>query len=71
MGSIIVHCPYYQSALVYFHGQNPEGHDGFCCRDCYRMFQLDHSYEAGKPRIKEQITEMTFNSVGGAILLGR
>ena len=55
------HC---QSALVYRHGQNPKGHDRFRCRDYHRVFQLDYSYEARKPGIKEQITEMAFNGAG-------
>ncbi|MGL4749438.1 MAG: IS1 family transposase [Shewanella sp.] len=64
MASIIVRCPRCQSALVYRHGQSPKGHDRFRCRDCHRVFQLDYSYEARKPGIKEQITEMAFNGAG-------
>lgn len=64
MASIIAHCPRCQSALVYRHGQSPKGHDRFRCRKCHRVFQLDYSYEACKPGIKEQITEMAFNGAG-------
>jgi len=28
------------------------------------MFQLTYSYEANKPEVKEQITEMAFNGTG-------
>ncbi|WMU75491.1 IS1 family transposase (plasmid) [Enterobacter bugandensis] len=61
MASVTVHCPRCQSAQVYRHGQNPNGHDRFRCRDCLRVFQLTYAYEARKPGIKEQITEMAFN----------
>ncbi|WP_092874936.1 IS1 family transposase [Izhakiella capsodis] len=64
MASVNVHCPRCQSAQVYRHGQNPKGHDRFRCRDCHRVFQLTYVYEARKPGVKEQITEMTFNGAG-------
>ena len=53
-----------QSAQVYRHGQNPKGHDRFRCRDCHRVFQLTYAYEARKPGVKEQISEMAFNGSG-------
>ncbi|MGY0344153.1 IS1-like element transposase [Edwardsiella tarda] len=65
MASVNVHCPRCQSAQVYHHGQNPKGHDRFRCRDCHRVFQFTYAYEARKPGIKEQITEMAFNDAGG------
>ncbi|QPW26366.1 IS1 family transposase [Edwardsiella ictaluri] len=64
MASVNVHCPRCQSAQVYRHGQNPKGHDRFRCRDCHRVFQLTYAYEARKPGIKEQITEMAFKGAG-------
>lgn len=64
MASITVHCPRCQSALVYRHGQNPKGRDRFRCRDCHRVFLLTYTYEARKPGLKEQITEITFNGAG-------
>ncbi|WP_155963373.1 IS1 family transposase [Enterobacter sp. BIDMC 29] len=64
MASVNVHCPRCQSAQVYRHGQNPKGHDRFRCRDCHRVFQLTYAYEARKPGVKEQITEMAFNGAG-------
>ncbi len=42
----------------------PKGHDRFRCRDCHRVFRLTYTYEARKPGVKEQITEMTFNMAG-------
>jgi len=56
MASVNVHCPRCQSAQVYRHR--------FRCRDCHRVFQLTYAYEARKPGIKEQITEMAFNGAG-------
>lgn len=64
MASVTVHCPRCQSAHVYRHGQNPKGYARFRCRDCHRVFQLSYAYEARKAGVKEQITEMAFNSAG-------
>lgn len=64
MTSVTVHCPRCLSAQVYRHGQNPKENDRFRCRDCQRVFQLTYSYEANKPEVKEQITEMAFNGTG-------
>ncbi|ACT05818.1 Insertion element protein [Dickeya chrysanthemi Ech1591] len=64
MASVTVHCPRCQSAQVYRHGQNPKGRARFRCRDCYRVFLLTYTYEARKPGVKEQITEMAFNGAG-------
>ncbi|WP_210523126.1 MULTISPECIES: IS1 family transposase [Pantoea] len=64
MACVTVYCPRCQSAQVYRHGQNPNGHDRFRCRECHRVFQLTYSYEARKPGVKEQITEMAFNGAG-------
>lgn len=60
MASVTVHCPRIHSAQVCRRGQNPKGHDRCHCRNCHRVFQLTYSYEARKPGIKVQITEMAF-----------
>ncbi len=44
--------------------EEPKGHDRFRCRDCHRVLQLTYRYEARKPGVKEQITEMAFNGAG-------
>ncbi|HCY2006161.1 TPA: IS1 family transposase, partial [Escherichia coli] len=64
MASVNIHCPCCQSAQVCRHGQNPECHDRFRCRNCHRVFQLTYTYEACKPGIKELSTEMTVNGAG-------
>ncbi|GKW02271.1 hypothetical protein PEC301877_10860 [Pectobacterium carotovorum subsp. carotovorum] len=64
MASVYVHCPRCQSVQVYRHGQNPKGRDRFRCRDCHRVFLLTYTYEARKPGVKEQISEMAFNGAG-------
>lgn len=61
MVSINAHCHRGNSARVFRHGLNPEGHDRFRCRDCHCVFQLTYAYEARKPGVKEQLTEMAFN----------
>lgn len=57
MVSVNVYCPRSQSAQVYHHDQNPEGHDRFCCRDCHRVFQLTYAYEARKPGVQLRATK--------------
>lgn len=64
MASVNVDCSCCQVAQVYCHGQNSKAYDRFRCRDCHRVFQLTYVYEARKPGVKEQITEMTFNGAG-------
>lgn len=44
--------------------RNPKGRARFRCRDCHRVFLLTYTYEARKPGVKEQITEMAFNGAG-------
>ncbi|HHZ9912923.1 TPA: IS1-like element transposase, partial [Escherichia coli] len=46
---------------MYSHRRNPKRHDRFHCRDCLRVFQLTYCYEARKPGVKDQITEIAFN----------
>lgn len=60
MASVTVHCPCCQSAQVYRHGQTPNGHYRFRCRDCHRVFQFTYADEARKPGVKEQTTENGF-----------
>ncbi len=64
MASVNVHCPGCQPVQVYRHGQNPKGRDRFLCRGCHRVFLPTYTYEARKPGVKEQITEMAFNGAG-------
>ncbi len=64
MASVTVHCPHCQSSHLYHHGHNPKGLDRFCCRDDYRVLLLTYTYEARKPGVKEQITEVAFNGGG-------
>lgn len=64
MVSVTVHCPRCQSAQAYRHGQNPKGRDRFRCRECHCAFLLTYTYEARKPCVKEQITEIAFNGAG-------
>ncbi len=59
-----LHCSRCQSVQVYRHEKTPKGHERFRCRDCHRVFQLTYCYEARKPGVKDQITEMAFNGVG-------
>lgn len=64
MVTVNLHCPRCQPVQVYRHEQYSKGHDRFRCRDCHRMLQLTYSYEARKLGVKDQITEMAFNSAG-------
>lgn len=60
MVTVNLHCPRCQSVQIYHNGKTPKGHDRFRCRDCHRVFQLTYCYEARKPGVKDQITEMAF-----------
>ncbi|PNM27205.1 hypothetical protein A6J66_000460 [Yersinia enterocolitica] len=62
MTTIAVHCPLYQSALVYRYRQNPKGRDRFRYREYHRVFLLTYTYEARKTGVKEHITEMTLKN---------
>ena len=47
-----------------FVGHSENGTQRWFCNDCRKSFQLTYRYNARKPGVKEQITELTLNSSG-------
>ncbi|UEM40044.1 IS1 family transposase [Pectobacterium aquaticum] len=64
MATVTVHCPRCHSDEIYRHGRSTSQHERFRCRSCKRVFQLTYTYEARKPRVKEQIVDMAHNGSG-------
>ena len=56
-----IHCK--ESDLVK-NGHSRNGTQRWKCNNCSKWFQLDYIYNAHKPGVKEQITELTLNSSG-------
>jgi len=64
---IKVLCPHCGSDDVVLHGKNTNGSQRLLCRnaDCSRKtFQLEYTYNAHKPGVKQQIVEMAMNGSG-------
>jgi transposase-like protein len=45
-------------------GRRSSGIQYWRCCQCKKSFQLDYRYNARRPGVKEQITELTLNSSG-------
>ncbi len=62
MAKVDVYCRYYHiSELVKGHGKGNGGHR--CYAYC-KVFQLEYTYQACKPGVKEQIINMAMNNGG-------
>ncbi|CDM91181.1 Insertion element iso-IS1N protein insA [Xenorhabdus bovienii] len=62
MAKVDVYCRYYHiSELVKGHGKGNGGHR---CYACCKVFQLEYTYQACKPGVKEQIINMAMNNGG-------
>ena len=65
MATIQVTCRFcHQIEPVRKHGKGIAGFQRYRCLDCKRTFQVDYSYEAYKPGVKNMIVEMAMNSSG-------
>lgn len=60
----VVSCLYCQSTDLVKNGHSENGTQRWRCNQCKKSFQLDYSYNARKPGVKEQITELTLNGSG-------
>jgi transposase-like protein len=60
----VIRCPYCKSSDLQKNGIRKTGIQRFCCKDCRKNFQLEYRYNACKPGVKEQITELTLNGSG-------
>lgn len=64
MVSVTVHCPRCHSDEIYRHGRSSSQHERFRCKSCKRVFQLNYTYVARKPGVKEKIVDMAHNGSG-------
>ncbi|MEX0447360.1 IS1 family transposase, partial [Xenorhabdus sp. SGI246] len=56
MAKVNVHCRYcHKSEDVKGHGKGNGGHSRYRCYACRKVFQLEYTYQACKPGVKEQI----------------
>ncbi|EMF1615234.1 IS1 family transposase [Escherichia coli] len=46
------------------HGTGNGGHPRYRCQACCRTFQVDYTYNACQPGIKEQVVELAMNNAG-------
>jgi transposase-like protein len=59
-----IHCFHCQSTDLQKNGKSPEGTQRWYCKVCKKYFRLEYQYNACKPEVKAQITEMTLNGSG-------
>jgi transposase len=66
MAMINVNCPKCDHSEVVRNGRSSVGEQRYYCKsaDCRKTFQLTHHYEACKPGVKEQISNMAMNGSG-------
>ncbi|WP_155272318.1 IS1 family transposase [Xenorhabdus bovienii] len=65
MAKVDIYCRYcLKSEKVKGHGKGNGGHPRYRCYDCCKVFQLEYTYQACKPGVKEQIVDMAMNNVG-------
>ena len=60
----IVTCPHCGSNDLVKNGHSEIAIQRWRCNSCKKSFQLEYRYNAWKPGVKEQITELTMNSSG-------
>jgi len=59
-----IQCPHCRSSRLQKNGHSENGTQRWRCVDCRKSFQLTYRYNARKPGVKAQITELTLNSSG-------
>lgn len=65
MAKVDVVCRYcHKTEEVKRHGKGCTGHPCYHCYSCRKTFQLNSTYQACKPGMKEQIVDMAINNVG-------
>ncbi|MDC9623944.1 IS1 family transposase [Xenorhabdus sp. XENO-7] len=65
MAKVDVVCRYcHKAEEVKGHGKGSSGHPRYHCYACRKTFQLNYTYQACKPGVKEQITDMAINNGG-------
>ncbi|WP_187650959.1 IS1 family transposase [Xenorhabdus indica] len=65
MAKVDVVCRYcHKSEDVKGHGKGSRGHPRYHCYACRKTFQLNYTYQACQPGMKEQIADMAMNNSG-------
>ncbi|WP_346267111.1 IS1-like element transposase [Pectobacterium brasiliense] len=65
MAQVDVKCPFCERInAVKKHGLGNNGHQRYRCQLCCRIFQLDYTYRACQPRMKEQIVDLAMKNSG-------
>jgi transposase-like protein len=57
-------CPDCEQGDLVKNGHSENGTQRYRCKSCGKSFQLDYSYQAWQPGMKEKIDEHTLNSSG-------
>ena len=60
----VVTCIFCNSDDLVKNGHSENSTQRWLCNKCKKSFQLEYTYNAWKPGIKEQIKELTLNSSG-------
>ena len=60
----VVKCTFCDSEDLVKNGHSENTTQRWQCNSCKKSFQLEYRYNAWKPGVKEQITELTMNSSG-------
>ena len=65
MAKVDVKCPCCgQSEPVKKHGMGKAKHQRYRCQSCRRTFQLDYTYRACQPGVKERVVTLAMNNSG-------
>ncbi len=65
MAKVDVVCRYcHKVEEVKGHGKGRTGHPRYHCYGCRKTFQLDYTYQACHPGMKERIVDMAMNNSG-------
>jgi len=62
--TVYIHCSHCDSSDLQKNGHSENGTQRWRCNGCRKSFQLSYRYNARKPGVKEQISELTLNSSG-------
>jgi len=60
----IIVCPFCNCDDLVKNGHSENNTQRWLCNGCQKSFQLEYTYNAYNPGIKEQIVELTLNSSG-------
>lgn len=61
---LLVTCTFCNCDDLVKNGHSENGTQRWLCNGCKKSFQIEYTYNARKPGVKEQILEMTLNSSG-------